>query len=202
MKWTKSEIEEYKNKSLQAFRGRSGNLPYDRYIDKYGFTSFYIPNEDERFALTSEPLSFCYDLVEPDRDFEIWKDSLGLVFASKGDDCVICPSDILAPILGIQIESSITGELFQIPISEFITPLKNTIECKCDVYPHGDINEYLLSVIRETKPYVTIRELFDELLTYIGNKEFYFKSETYTKWHYGPQHPELRSCYLVKKKSK
>lgn len=93
-----------------------------------------------------------------------------------------------------------TGEIFSVPIEDFIHPLKNTLESKVDVYPHGDVNAQLLQVIRDTTPYVTMKELLDEIISYIGVREFYFKTEVYTRWEYGPQYPELRSCYLVKRK--
>lgn len=200
MKWTKSEIEEYRNNCIQSFLGRAGNLPYDRYINKYGFTSFVIPNENERFALLEEPKSFCYDFVLPDKEYETFTDLSGRRYAKDGDNRLLCPSENLAPILGVAFESSISGKIFCVPLEDFIHPLKNTLESKVDVYPHGDVNEHLLSVIRETAPYITMKELLYEMISYIGAHEFYFKSEVYTRWKFGPQYPELRSCYLVRKK--
>lgn len=200
MKWTKTEIEEYQKKCIQAFLGKAGNLPYDRYIDKYGFTPFVIPNENERYALLDEPKSFCYDFVLPDKEYETFTDLNGRTFAEDRDNRLLCPSDNLAPILGIAFESSISGEKFSVPLEDFIHPLKNTLESKVDVYPHGDVNAQLLQVIRDTTPYVTMKELLDEIVSYIGVQEFYFKTEVYTRWKYGPQYPELRSCYLVKRK--
>ena len=200
MKWTKSEIEEYRKNSIQSFLGRAGNLPYDRYINNYGFTSFVVPNDNERFALLEDSKSFCYDFVLPEKEYETFTNLSGRTFAKDGNNTLLCPSESLAPILGVAFESTISGKIFCVPLEDFIHPLKNTLESKVDVYPHGDVNVHLLSVIKETEPYITMKELLDEIISYIGTQEFYFKSEVYTRWKYGPQYPELRSCYLVKKK--
>ena len=72
------------------------------------------------------------------------------------------------------------------------------IERKGDVYPHGDLNQHLLNVVRESKPYVTVREFLEELIEFIGNQAFYFTREVYARWKLGPQYPELDSSFLAK----
>ena len=105
--------------------GQAGNTPIDRYIAQYGFTSFNVPNDNERFALTAEPLSFCHSFVEPDKEYRMYKNNDDQLFAAdetNGRFGLICPKIELAPILGINYESSLTGEIFYRTIANFIQP--------------------------------------------------------------------------------
>ena len=198
MKWTNEEIEQYKHKCAEYYNGRGGNQPIHKFLEENPFTSYFIPNEDERFALSEKPLSYCSDFVEPDVDYEVITPWVGKPYAKLKDKCgdYLFPQEYIAPILWIEIISQITGERFRIPLSSMISARKAN---GGDIYPHGDVNTYLITAIKESKPYITLHELLDELVDYIGNNQIYFTREQY---YNGLKEGWIENCHLVKIKKR
>lgn len=200
MKWSLEEIEEYKNKCIKEFYGRGGNLPIDKFYEKYDAFNYIYPHDNERYKLALEPISFCLGFVEPNKNYEPFETSRGLLLAHDNNRTLICPSNHLAPILGVNIESSITGELYSLPITTFIKSISEICEGPKIVYAHGDLNEHLVAVAKESQPYIAVRELIEELIDYIGEQEFYFASEIYVYTIYEALKgtDTLLNCYLAK----
>ena len=187
---------------MEAFYGMGGNQPLETLTEKYLFPSYEICNADERFALSANPLSLCCDMVEPDVEYEVFKNIKGEVHAKKVGEYnskhYICPSEeFIAPVQGISFYSTITGKKYVKPLITFIRKIERY---DGDGTPHGDVNKYLLKKIGETKPYITIRELLEELIEYIGENEFYFTVEHWQILKHGICDRFLYNCYLAKKK--
>ena len=200
MNWSQEEIQAYKQQCIEYFNGRGGNLPIDKFYENYDALNYYYPRSNERYKLASEPLSFCCEFVEPNKEYEPYKTGHGLLLTHDNNRTLICPSDYIAPITGINFESSLTGEKKFLPITAFIKSISNICDGPEEVYTHGDVNEYLLTVVKESQPYITVRELIEELIDYIGNQEFYFISETYVFTIYEGLRgtATLLNCYLAK----
>lgn len=66
------------------------------------------------------------------------------------------------------------------------------------------MNEHLLDVVKESQPYATVRELIEEMIDYIGDKDFYFTSETsvYTIYEALKGTYTLLNCYLARIRTK
>lgn len=66
------------------------------------------------------------------------------------------------------------------------------------IYPNGDINKHLIKVVKNARPYVTLKELITELINFIGEKEFYFV-EQYERWWSNGRSIErlIQHCNLV-----
>ena len=178
-----------------------GNQSIDVLGDKYSFPSYIVCNAEERFALSSNPLSLCYDIVEPEVEYETFKTIKGEVFAKRigefNGNFYVCPSDeYIAPIQGISFISTLTGKKFVKPLITFIRKIQRQ---DGDGTPHGDVNKYLLKKINEAKPYITIRELLEELIEYIGDNEFYFTVEHWQILKHGICDRYLYNCYLANK---
>lgn len=204
MKWTLEEIEEYKNNCINEFYGRGGNLPIDKFFEKYDAVNYIYPRSYERYKLALVPISFCNGFVEPNKKYEPFKTRHGLLLAHDNHRTLICPSNQLAPIIGVNIESSITGEELSLPITTFIKSINEICNGPKIVYAHGDVNEHLMAVAKESLPYITVRELIEELIDYIGEQEFYFISETYVYTIYEALKgtDTILNCYLAKVRSK
>lgn len=57
--------------------------------------------------------------------------------------------------------------------------------------PKGTINTYIFSLIKNAIPYLTLREVLQGLVQFIGNKHIYFeieivRGEKYVKWRSEP----------------
>lgn len=196
MKWTKEEIDLYKQRCINHFNGIGGNKPIQRFLQENEGISYYYPNDEERFALSDNSLSFGAEFVKPDTEYRIISPTKGIPYAALpnvdiNDNHFIFPGEKIAPILGIDIISQINEDKFFIPLESLISPIKCS---KGYVYPHGDVNNHLLTIIRDSRPYVTVRELYEALLDYIGSKEFYFVRDLE---YYGLHESCYENCYLV-----
>lgn len=73
MKWTKQEIEEYKKKSIEYYNNRGGYISVNEH-DKQDTLWLYTgePDINVRYSLAKDYLSFIYDFVEPDEEYNVW----------------------------------------------------------------------------------------------------------------------------------
>lgn len=126
----------------------------------------YEPNTNVRYSLAKDYLSFIYDFVEADKEYDDW---------GKGDwhDPYLAPDDRPAPILGINLQSPLEDYIIGVRLINLI-PTNKTDDGK--IYPNGEINMFLYNVVTKSKPYATLKEVIDSLVSYIGNKEVYFTS--------------------------
>lgn len=202
MKWTEEEIQAYKRRCLEDFYGIGGNRPIEALTEQYTFPSYEICNANERFALSKNPLSLCADVVEAGVEYETFRTYKGEFHAINPKEYnrnhYICPSDdFIAPVQGISFYSTLTGKKYVKPLITFIRKIERF---DGDGTPHGDVNQHLLKKIREAKPYITIRELLEELIEYIGNNEFYFTIEHWQILKHGICDRYLYNCYLANSK--
>lgn len=203
MRWTKDEIQAYKRRCFENFYGIGGNQPLDALTENYSFPSYEICNAGERFALSANPLSLCEKIVEPDIEYEVFTTYNGEFFAKKPDsynsEYYICPSDdFVAPVQGISFYSTKSGKKYVKPLITFVRKIERY---DGDGTPHGDVNKYLLKRIKEVKPYITIRELLEDLIEYIGDNESYFTVEHWQILNYGICDRYMYNCHLANNKT-
>lgn len=179
MKWTKQEIEEYKKKSIEYYNRRGGYISVNEH-DNQDTLWLYTgePDINVRYSLAKDYLSFIYDFVEPDKEYNVWCNNDGKVTGIYlGEPCCydkyLGPMDEPAPILGINLQSPLEDYIIGVRLIHLI-PIHKTDDGK--IYPNGDINKFLYNVVTKTEPYATLKEVIDSLVNYVGNKEVYFSS--------------------------
>lgn len=178
MKWTKQEIEEYKKKSIEYYNNRGGYIPVNGHEKED--TLWLLAGEPDmnvRYSLAKEYLSFIYDFVEPDKEYNVWGEDDKITGIYLGEPCFydkyLGPMDKPAPILGINLQSPLEDNIIGVRLI-YLIPVNKTDEGK--IYPNGDINKFLYNIVTKSEPYATLKEIIDSLVSYIGNKEIYFTS--------------------------
>lgn len=178
MKWTKQEIEEYKKKSIEYYNNRGGYIPVNGHEKED--TLWLLAGEPDmnvRYSLAKEYLSFIYDFVEPDKEYNVWGEDDKITGIYLGEPCsydkYLGPMDKPAPILGINLQSPLEDNIIGVRLI-YLIPVNKTDEGR--IYPNGDINKFLYNIVTKSEPYATLKEIIDSLVSYIGNKEIYFTS--------------------------
>lgn len=178
MKWTKQEIEEYKKKSIEYYNNRGGYIPVNGHEKED--TLWLLAGEPDmnvRYSLAKEYLSFIYDFVEPDKEYNVWGEDDKITGIYLGEPCFddkyLGPMDKPAPILGINLHSPLEDNIIGVRLI-YLIPANKTDEGR--IYPNGDINKFLYNIVTKSEPYATLKEIIDSLVSYIGNKEIYFTS--------------------------
>jgi hypothetical protein len=178
MKWTKQEIEEYKKKSIEYYNNRGGYIPVNEH-DKEDTLWLHAgePDMNVRYSLAKEYLSFIYDFVEPDKEYNVWGEDDKITGIYLGEPCFydkyLGPMDKPAPILGINLQSPLEDNIIGVRLI-YLIPVNKTDDGR--IYPNGDINKFLYNIVTKSEPYATLKEIIDSLVSYIGNKEIYFTS--------------------------
>ena len=78
MKWTQQEIDDYKKRSIDHYKTKGGFisvLEHDM-IDTL-FLSIDEPDTNVRYSLAKDYLSFIYDFVEPDEEYNVCRNEDG-----------------------------------------------------------------------------------------------------------------------------
>lgn len=160
-RYSQIQIDEYINRGLANFMGVGGNMPFEDFIKKsggYWRTAMSCIPTNERFYLARQPFAYCggikadYEYREP-------------VFSEK--DC--------ASITGLNLISLTTHETICFDVRNLLVRPRS-IDGK--VYePKGIINSYAFDLIRNAVPYITLREVLQGLVQFIGNKHIYFEGE-------------------------
>lgn len=150
------EREEYFRKCMERLNGIDGNIPFPDYTSKHRSSISSInyahynsgAKENERYYLCENP----YCLTEPISD----------------------KYKILLPT-GIQFKSLTTHEVISCDILEFLKVIRG-IDGKRH-FSCGEVNLHLRNCLRYAKPYLTLREAIDTVVSYVRGKHIYFTKE-------------------------
>lgn len=150
------EREEYFRKCIERLNGIDGNIPFPEYTK--GHRSYYPSinyahsssgaKENERYYLCENP----YGLTEPVSD----------------------KYKILLPT-GIKFKSLTTHEVICCDILEFLRIIKG-VDGKRH-FTCGEVNLHLRNCLRDAKPYLTLREAINVVISYVRGKHVYFTKE-------------------------
>lgn len=147
---TKEEIEEYNIKCINNFKGVAGNIPFHQFLKENGRRIFAPVKENERYYLSSQPYAI----------------------SSKIKDL-----NQLQLITGLRFRSLTTHEYTNVDIRTFMGGLRD-IDTGIYVSSKGSINYHLNAILNNANPYLTLREVIDEMIQYIGKQHVYFTYET------------------------
>lgn len=175
--YTQTQIDEYINRGISNFMGAGGNIPWGEFIKKYGSKAFTRIQKNERFYLSKQPFAYCggikadYSYKQP-------------IFSEN--DC--------APITGINLISLSTRKTVCLDIRSLLTRGKfhngETYRAK------GIINTHIFNVISRAVPYITLREVLQETVQFIGNKHIYFEEELVCGEKEVPELERLMPCRI------
>ena len=179
MKWTQQEIDDYKKRSIDHYNKRGGFISVLEHENRDALWLLTAePDTNVRYSLAKDYLSFIYDFVEPDEEYNVCCDEDGKVTEIYlGEPCFydkyLGPMDSPAPILGINLQTPLEDCIIGVRLVNLI-PINKMDDG--NIYPNGEINKFLYDVVTKSEPYATLKEVIDSLVSYIGNKEVYFTS--------------------------
>lgn len=163
-RYSKKDIEGYENRCLANFLGVGGNISFLEFNKTNGFLitgrRSYIP-ENERMYLSHQPFHVSHCLKEgvPQR---------------CSIDNVKCNL-----ITAINLISLSSREIIPIDV-RLLLPKCLLLKYLSNDTRHirtGTINKYLFYLIKNAVPYITLKEVIQGLIQFIGNKHVYFKFE-------------------------
>ena len=152
---TKAQIDEYVNRGLANFMGVGGNIPWGEFIKKYGSNPDYILSvpTNERFYLAEQPFAWCGYI---DRNQRIEKEDY-------------------APITGLRFVSLTTRKPIRLDIRRLL--VRGRFYDGGIYRAKGTINTHIFDIISNAVPYITLKEVLQETVRFIGNKHIYFEEE-------------------------
>ena len=158
--YSQTQIDEYINRGLANFMGVGGNNPWGEFIKKYGANVDYFIDVpiNERFYLASQPYAWCKGIS-----------------TEYGYDKPVFSEQDCAPITGINLISLSTHKTLRLDVRRLLT--KGRFYDGVVYSPKGTINTYVFELIRKAIPYITLREVLQGLVQFIGNKHIYFEEE-------------------------
>ena len=171
--YSQTQIDEYINRGLSNFMKLGGNIPFTDFMKKNKWESAMtdIP-VNERFYLAKQPFAYCGGIKA---DYEYKKP----LFSEK--DC--------APITGLNLISLTTHKTTCLDVRNLLIRGRFI---NGEIYSSkGTINTYIFSLIKNAIPYITLREVLQGLVQFIGNKHIYFEVEIvrgkkYVEWSSEP----------------
>lgn len=157
--YTQAQIDEYINRGLSNFMKLGGNIPWGNFIEKEGKWGFPISiSTKERFYLARQPFAYCGN-IKADYCYE------EPIFSEK--DC--------APITGINLISLTTHETICFDVRNFL--IREKFPNGKTYISKGTINAHIFNTIENAIPYITLREVLQETVQFIGNRHIYFEEE-------------------------
>ena len=186
-RYTQSQIDEYINRGISNFMKLGGNIPWGEFIKKYEKLGVErvssteptgVPT-NERFYLARQPFAYCGHIKA-----DYWYKKP--IFSDE--DC--------APITGLNLISLTTHETIRLDIRKLL--IKGRFLDGETYKAKGTINTHIFDVISNAIPYITLKEVLQETVRFIGNKHIYFEEEIVkgkgiTYWG----EPYLRSVYIL-----
>lgn len=162
--YTQQEIDEYHAKCFSNFWGVGGNIPFPKFKKEYGMEVGSIPiSVNERYYLAKQPYAICRKPIIANHYY-----SSPQIPLSENKQNLIT---------GINLVSLSTRDTIPLDIRHL---LKTNIDINGKRhFPNGTVNLYISQLISNAIPYITLREVLQGLVEYIGNKHIFFTKDTF-----------------------
>lgn len=159
---TQQEIDEYASRCLSHFFGIGGNIPFPKFKKEYGMNVAYSKIAlNERFYIAKQPYALCKRTIIADKCYDY------PMIPPCNENCDL--------ITGINLVSLSTRNIACLDIRHL---LKMAIDSEGNIHlPTGAINLHLARLIDNAQPYITLREVLQELVSFVGNRHIFFKEE-------------------------
>ncbi|MBD5379308.1 MAG: hypothetical protein HDR74_05355 [Bacteroides sp.] len=171
--YTQKEIDEYGARCLSNFFGVGGNIPFPQFKKEYGMKIGAIPvSPNERYYLAKQPYTLCRKPIIPNYQYP----NPQIPFSENETEL----------ITGLKLVSLSTRAIIPFDIRHLLRIQKDANGLWH--IPNGTINRYIFSLIENAVPYITLREVLQGAVEYIGNRHIYFTEDRFLT----PLHPELK----------
>ena len=171
--YTQQEIDEYTARCLSNFWGVGGNTPFPKFKKEYGMNIGIIPVvPNERYYLAKQPYALCRKPIIPNYPYSNRQIPLS--------------EDETELITGLRLVSLSTREIITFDIRHLLKAQKDLNGFRH--IPNGAINKHIFNLIENAVPYITLREVLQGAVEYIGYRHIYFTEDTFLT----PIHPELK----------
>ena len=156
--YTQEEVDAYELACIKHFKGVGGNVPFAEFLKSAGTLPYFhdIP-VNERFYLAHQPFSILD----------------GNVYAG-----VRYPNERIGEIKtcsGLNFIRLRDRQPYGLDIRNFITwarDLNGIIHV-----PTGVVNRHIFEINKNANPYLTLREVLQEMVNFIGSRHVYFTDE-------------------------
>ncbi len=116
---------------------------------------------NERYYLAKQPYAVCNKIIKPNYPYRVKQ--------------IPESNDKIDMITGINLISLTTHEIKTLDIRHL---LKFARDKNGNIHlPSGNLNSYLISLINNAVPYITLREVLQATVDYIANRHIYFTEE-------------------------
>lgn len=157
--YTQEQIDAYLSKCLSYFWGIGGNIPYSQFKKDHGSNPKSSANIslNERYYISEQPYALCGEKIKAGYSYD--KEKLNEIKL----------------ITGLNLVSLSTRNVVTVDIRHFV---RNIIDVNYKGHtPSGMVNLHLIDAIRKAVPYLTLREVLQEAVSFIGKRHIYFTQE-------------------------
>lgn len=175
--YTNEELDAFENKCLDVFRGIGGNMPFPEFVSKFG--KRYVGEREipvaERLYLASNPFAVS-----------------GLPKAGLHYDWRILKLDEVRSVSGFRFVSLSTRKTVVVDIRDL---MQSGINSEGKIYrSNGLVNRHIAECLKNAVPYLTLREVMEETVRFIGREHVFFTIEEVKvrpRWWRGQEYDDL-----------